>query len=116
MEVLRPQEIEPTIEHEGTCATRFAFPKESMRALTLGTYLEYVSEFSLVGRASLSPHSHNSHEFYYLLEGTATMTIEDEQRDVAAGDLIHIPPNAVHSIAGHDGGFRALAFAVMHPD
>lgn len=37
---------------------------------------------------------------------------------VMVGDLIHMPPNAVHSIAdtSADGeGMRALAFAVMWP-
>jgi quercetin dioxygenase-like cupin family protein len=26
------------------------------------------------------------------------MTIEDEQREIRQGDLVHIPPDAVHSL------------------
>jgi quercetin dioxygenase-like cupin family protein len=107
--------MDVTVEHAGTCRTRFAFEKGGLKESTAGTYLEYVSEFELAEGTALDTHAHNSHEFYYLLEGNATMTIEGESREVSAGDLIYIPPNKLHSIAGHDEGFRALAFAAMYP-
>jgi quercetin dioxygenase-like cupin family protein len=115
MDIRRPHDMDVTVEHEGTCRTRFAFPKGALRDVTAGTYLEYISEFELAEGASLSPHAHDSHEFYYLLDGSATMTIEGEQQEVSAGDLVYIPPGAVHSIVGHEQGFRALAFAAMYP-
>jgi quercetin dioxygenase-like cupin family protein len=45
------------------------------------------------------------------------MTIEQEPRDVRPGDLIHIPPNAEHSIASTspDEAFRGFSFAAMFP-
>jgi len=66
---------------------------------------------------SLAPHQHNSDEFYYLLRGSAVMTIDGEDQAVNVGDLIHIPPNAVHSISDTSAGqgMRAFAFAVMKP-
>jgi quercetin dioxygenase-like cupin family protein len=111
---VRNAKIEPTVEHEGTCLTYFMVPKESMRNETDGSYLEYVSEFELVPGARLEPHYHDTHEFFYLLEGNATMQIEAETQEVAPGDLVHIPRKATHSIWPTDPeqGFRALAFAV----
>jgi mannose-6-phosphate isomerase-like protein (cupin superfamily) len=109
---VRNANVEPTIEHGGTCRSYFMFPKASFRAETEGSWLEFVGEFELEPGAALAPHRHDSHEFYYLLSGEAVMQVEDEERTLRPGDLVHIPRNAVHSIrpAG-DGTFRALAFA-----
>ena len=105
--------IEPTVEHGGSCHTYFMVPKEAMRAVTEGSYLEYVSEFEIAAGAHLEPHRHNTHEFYYILQGHGLMQVERDKQKVGPGDLIHIPPNAVHSIAPLDGTgpIRALAFA-----
>ncbi len=104
--------VEPTIEHGGTCHTYFMVPKEAMRAETQGSYLEYVAEFEIAIGAHLEPHRHDTHEFYYVLKGRGLMQIGAEKREVAPGDLIHIPPNFVHSIRPIGGEpIRALAFA-----
>jgi quercetin dioxygenase-like cupin family protein len=109
---VRNSKIEPTIEHGGTCRTFFMVPKESMREETMGSYLEYVSEFEIAAGTNLEPHRHNTHEFFYMLSGKAMMQIEKEKREVVPGDLIYIPPNAVHSIWPlGDQPLRALAFA-----
>ena len=110
---VRNAKIQPTIEHGGTCKTFFMFPKESIREATEGSYLEYVSEFEIASGMHLEPHKHNTHEFFYILSGRALMQIEHEKREVVPGDLIHIPPHAVHSIAplGTNEPMGALAFA-----
>jgi len=66
---IRSTQIEPTIEHGGTCRTYLMVPKESMRRETLGSYLEYVAEFELAPGSKLEPHYHDTDEFYYLLRG-----------------------------------------------
>ena len=111
---VRNTDVEPTIEHEGTCLTYFMFPKESVRKETMGSYLEYVAEFELKPGAHLHPHYHDSMEFYRILSGQAIIQIEDEQRLLNPGDLVHIPRNAKHSIwpAVEGKSFRALSFAV----
>jgi mannose-6-phosphate isomerase-like protein (cupin superfamily) len=115
MEVRRAEFIVPTIEHEGTCSTVFFYDKGSLRKQTEGTYLEYISEFTTVNGAKLASHRHNSHEYYYILSGSAVMQINEERRRVQVGDLIYIPPNAAHSIEpATDGPFRAFAFAVHY--
>src|SRR6516165_3202105 len=110
---VRNAKIEPTIEHGGTCKTFFMFPKESIRSATEGSYLEYVSKFEIAPGIHLEPHKHNTHEFFYILSGRALMQVGRERREVEPGDLIHIPPNTVHSIAplGANVPMRALAFA-----
>jgi quercetin dioxygenase-like cupin family protein len=117
MDIRRASEVPVTVEHEGTCHSYFMFEKESVRAQTLGTYLEFVCEFELAAGQSLAPHEHNSDEFYYLISGSAVMTIDGESHPVQVGDLVHIPPNAVHSITDTSSGqgMRAFAFAVMKP-
>jgi mannose-6-phosphate isomerase-like protein (cupin superfamily) len=108
--------IEPTVEHGGTCLTYFMIGKEAWREKTMGSYLEYVAEFELKPGAVLEAHKHDTDEFYYLLQGTALMSLEGEDQVVGPGDLVHIPRNAVHSIRPTDpqGTFRAFSFAVSY--
>ena len=47
---------------------------------------------------SLHPHSHPTHEFYYIISERGIMKIADEEREVGQGDLIRIPPDVVHSV------------------
>jgi len=111
---VRNADVEPTIEHGGSCLSYFMVPKESFRDETEGGYLEFIGEFELKPGAQLAPHFHDSHEYYYLLSGEAIMQVDDEQRRLAPGDLVHIPRNAIHSIwpASDTESFRAMAFAV----
>jgi quercetin dioxygenase-like cupin family protein len=111
---IRNANVQPTIEHGGSCLSYFMVPKESFREETEGSYLEFIDEFELKPGSRLQPHYHDSHEYYYMLSGQAVMQVENEQSVLSPGDLIHIPRNAVHSIwpASATESFRALAFAV----
>lgn len=113
MQVLNA-DVEPTIEHGGTCKSYFMIDKGAFRRETEGGFLEFIGEFELKPGSRLEPHFHDSHEFYYLLSGQAVMQIEAEEQEVGPGDLVHIPRNAVHSIRSAVDGesFRTLAFAV----
>jgi mannose-6-phosphate isomerase-like protein (cupin superfamily) len=115
MDIRNDTNAHEVIEHGGTCTTKFLVDKEELRSQTMGGYLELVSEFSVKPGVALEPHSHDSDEFYYLLEGSAIMRVGDEEAEVTVGDLIRTPPNTVHSIrATGDDGFRALAFATSY--
>ncbi|MEI4914026.1 cupin domain-containing protein, partial [Klebsiella pneumoniae] len=50
------------------------------------------------GGGAVDPHSHPTHEFYYVMSGRGIMTIDGEDRAIAQGDLVHIPPDKVHSL------------------
>jgi quercetin dioxygenase-like cupin family protein len=110
---VRNAAVEPIVEHGGTCKTFFLHEKESLREATMGSYLEFVCEFEIAAGERLEPHRHNTHEFYYILKGDAIMQIERDKRAMSPGDIVHIPPNAVHSIrpTGTDHPVRVLAFA-----
>ncbi len=69
-----------------------------MKEITDGGFLELVNEFEVAGGGYVDPHSHPTHEFYYVTSGRGIMTIEGEDRAVAQGDLVHIPPDKVHSL------------------
>jgi mannose-6-phosphate isomerase-like protein (cupin superfamily) len=49
--------------------------------------------------ATTAAHYHRrTEEIYYLLAGRGRMRLDDEWRDIAAGDAVAIPPGAVHQI------------------
>ena len=43
-------------------------------------------------------HNHEPEQCYYIIKGNGLMTIEDEFREVKAGDAIFIPSNLKHGI------------------
>ena len=43
-------------------------------------------------------HAHESEQMYYLLEGTGLMTVDDEQREVKAGDCIFFSSLSRHGL------------------
>lgn len=58
-----------------------------------------LAEARLAPGAATTPHHHAAtEEIYYILEGTAEMTLENDTRPVEAGDAIAIPPGARHTI------------------
>jgi quercetin dioxygenase-like cupin family protein len=105
-------DMEPIFEHDGTVTSWFMYPKESLRAATEGSYLEFVNEFQLDPGVSIQPHLHNSHEFYYVLKGGGTMRVGDEERPMGVGEMVHIGPNEAHSLRAGEDGVRCFAFAV----
>lgn len=59
-----------------------------------------LAEASLPPGAATERHYHKlSEEFYFILEGTGLMEVDGEEREVAPGDAILIPPGAWHQIA-----------------
>ena len=56
-----------------------------------------------------TPHYHlQTEEIYYILVGQGLMRIDREERQVAAGDAIAIPPGKVHTIT--NTGSETLKF------
>jgi mannose-6-phosphate isomerase-like protein (cupin superfamily) len=43
----------------------------------------------------------NATEVYYILEGSGTMILDDEQVDLHPGLCIYIPPTVRHQVKGH---------------
>jgi mannose-6-phosphate isomerase-like protein (cupin superfamily) len=48
-------------------------------------------------------HSHAPEQVYYILEGSGVMTVDDERRQVQAGDCVYYPPFAKHGLENTGG-------------
>jgi quercetin dioxygenase-like cupin family protein len=113
VDVRNVQEIEPEVEHNGTVPVWWLIRPREMKALTDGGYLELANEFEVPPGGEVYPHTHPTHEFYFVMSGRGVMTIETEHRDVEPGDLVYIPPDAVHSLRpSDDGAIHCFCFAV----
>ncbi len=63
------------------------------------------------------PHSHaESEQAYVIVHGQGRMTVADEQRDVAEGDLVLIPPTAEHAIANTGNETLVYVSAASPPE
>jgi quercetin dioxygenase-like cupin family protein len=118
MDVRSIEGVAPAPMHQGTVPVWWLLEPRELKEATSGGYLELLAEFTVEAGGELHPHSHHTHEFYYLLSGRALMTIEGESRELVPGDLVHIPPDATHTIkpVSSNAGIRALVIAVGLPD
>ena len=98
MDVRSIEDVTPVVEHNGTVPVWWLVSPREMFEITQGGHLELVSEFEVAGGGEVDPHHHPTHEFYYVTSGRGIMTIADEEREIAQGDLVHIPPDTVHSL------------------
>jgi quercetin dioxygenase-like cupin family protein len=98
MDIRSIEDVAPAIEHNGTVPVWWLVKPREMFELTKGGHLELVSEFEVAGGGLVDPHQHPTHEFYYVTSGRGLMVIEGEGREIRQGDLVDIPPNAVHSL------------------
>ena len=98
MDVRSIEDVEPVVEHNGTVPVWWLVSPRGMMEITAGGYLELANEFEVAGGSFVFPHTHPTHEFYYVTSGRGTMTIADETRDIGQGDLVYIPPDTVHSL------------------
>ena len=88
----------PVVEHNGTVPVWWMIESREFKDITDGGYLELVNEFEVPGGGLVDPHSHPTHEFYYVMNGKGIMTIDGEDREISQGDLVYIPPDKVHSL------------------
>lgn len=117
MDVRSIEEVAPEIEHNGTVPVWWLVRPEELKEITQGGHLELVSEFEVAGGGLVDPHHHPTHEFYYVTSGRGIMEIDGETREIAQGDLVHIPPNAIHSlrpVSAH-APIHCFCFAVGQP-
>jgi quercetin dioxygenase-like cupin family protein len=117
MDVRSIEDRAPRVEHEGTTTVWWMYDAREAFDQTSGGHLELVSEFEVAGGSAVHPHAHPTHEYYYVLSGRGEMTIGDETREIGPGDLVSIPPQAIHSLAPVTvhAPIHCLAFAVGVP-
>ena len=117
MDVRSIEQVKPEIEHAGTVPVWWLVKPGELREITEGGFLELVSEFEVAGGGLVDPHSHPTHEFYYVTSGRGIMVIGGEEREIVQGDLVHIPPNLVHSLrpVSDHAPIHCFCFAVGVP-
>jgi len=86
------------VEHNGTVPVWWMIEPGELKDQTDGGFLELVNEFEVSGGGYVEPHSHPTHEFYYVLSGRGIMDIEGDVREIGQGDLVHIPPDKIHTL------------------
>ena len=59
------------------------------------------------------PHPLGAQEFFYCLEGTAVLHIEDEEVEVPAGSLVQFPGHRRHTYENRDRRTPAVAVSVV---
>ena len=114
MDVRSIEQVAPVVEHNGTVPVWWLVEPREMKDITQGGFLELVSEFEVQGGGEVDAHSHPTHEFYYVTSGRGWMVIDGEERQISQGDLVHIPPDAIHSIrpVSDHASIRCFCFAV----
>jgi quercetin dioxygenase-like cupin family protein len=98
MDVRNIRDKAPVVEHNGTVPVWWMVESREMKDLTDGGFLELVNELEVAGGGHVEPHSHPTHEFYYVMSGRGIMEIEGDVREISQGDLVHIPPDKVHTL------------------
>jgi quercetin dioxygenase-like cupin family protein len=118
MDIRSIEQVPASPEHQGTVPVWWLFKPRELREETLGGHLELVSECEVLAGGEVHPHRHPTFEFYYVLSGRGTMTIEGTSAEIRQGDLVKIPPDALHSLkpVSPNASIRCLAFAVAVKD
>jgi quercetin dioxygenase-like cupin family protein len=102
MEVVAYQTLEPFTTKDGSSIREYLHsPSQSLAEATLAP-----------GRSTRRHYHAASEEIYLLLGGGGTMGLDDESREVAAGDAILIPPGAWHELVAGPDGVRLLCCCV----
>ncbi len=114
MDIRSVEQTPVDILHQGTVQQWWLFKPRELRQETLGGYLEHVDEFVIQGGGQGHPHHHHTWEFYFILSGRGTITIDNESREIGPGDLITVPPDAIHSLRPNspNASLHCFAFAV----
>lgn len=113
MDIRSRRAVTPVTMHQAVTVWGL-IPKFSVHDRTQGTYLEAVEEWAVAPNIRSEPHFHDTHEFFFFLEGDAVVQIEQEAQRVYPGDLVYIPRNVVHAVRSGPNGVRAIAFSVSY--
>ncbi|MGL5823323.1 MAG: cupin domain-containing protein, partial [Nocardioides sp.] len=51
-----------------------------------------------------TPHAHHEYEIFIAMTGRASLVVDGERRDFAAGDIAHLPPGCRHQLVNDSPG------------
>jgi len=70
-------------------------PSDSEGSIVIGDHVTLNRSVAAPGKLA-RPHSHGCEQMINVVQGMAWFRVGDEEKEVAAGDVIHIPKGAVH--------------------
>ncbi len=85
MDVRSIVDREPEVEHNGTVPVWYLVHPRELKELTDGGFVELINEFEVAAGGAVFPHSHPTHEWYFVMSGRGVMTVDDEERPVGPG-------------------------------
>jgi uncharacterized RmlC-like cupin family protein len=87
------------------------------RADLPGRGLNFVHDDVLAPGVSIGPHAHQEdEEYYYIISGQGTMTLDHQRFEVAAGDITAVFPGGMHALENTGAeDRRILVFSVAGP-
>src|SRR5947199_10646814 len=74
MDVRSIVDREPEVEHNGTVPVWYLVHPREMKELTDGGFVELINEFEVAAGGAVFPHSHPTHEWYFVMSGRGVMT------------------------------------------
>jgi len=81
------------------------------------SHIAGVSVATLLSNQNVDGHQHESmHEFFYILEGKVTFTIDGKTTLVEEGTLVHVSPHEVHQLDAKDGTAKMLVSGFTEDD
>ena len=70
-------------------------PSDSEGSIIVGDHVTLNRSVNRPGKLA-RPHSHGCEQMINVVQGTAWFRVGDEEKNVGAGDVIHIPKGAIH--------------------
>src|SRR5256885_6373253 len=94
VDVRNVKDVAPEVEPNGTVPVWWLIHPREMKELTDGGHLQLANEFEVAVGREVYPHTHPTHEIYFVMTGEGVMTVGTEPSAVKPGGLISIPTDA----------------------
>ncbi|AJW70602.1 cupin domain-containing protein [Nitrosopumilus adriaticus] len=99
MSVQRNSEIKSIQGNEGTKIKQYFHPHNTLNGINYS-----IAQFTLESGMQSKPHKLKSSEIYYILEGSAVLTVDEEPHKIEKDDSLYISPNSKQFIKNVGSG------------
>ncbi len=89
MSVLKNSEIQSIQGNEGTKIKQYFHPHNTLNGINYS-----IAQFTLESGKQSKLHKLKSSEIYYILEGSAVLTVDDESYSIQKDDSVYVSPNS----------------------
>ncbi len=99
MSVQKNSEIQSIQGNEGTKVKQYFHPHNTLNGINYS-----VAQFTLESGKRSKLHKLKSSEIYYILDGNAILTVDDEKHEIQKDDSVYISPNSKQFIENTGSG------------